>query len=1204
MKHFLYIWIVFFAIFSTASYADITTGLVAHYEFEGDTNDSSGNNYHLTTGGTKAYNVGKLGQGYSFNGVDNNLTSYATGLSGTTGTVSYWLETNASTTRSVLILGTDTVATDIYVNGTDLVVNDVNNTVSIFDNTWHHIVISFTGGNADIYLDGTLLSTGANTISLGTNIYLGHWLGLYQHNDMIDDVRVYDRALTSIDVTELYSSVNFSLNSNFIFDGNTTLLDNSFIDAYLSKQDATTFVFLGNLANTIDTNASILSYDYNDTFDTIDENQTLTIRLSIPMNDNVSGMTVLHTEANATNDLNLSKTLTLSSLSILVEDIGNMREIVFHTTDGNFSGNIILDGNDTHVSSSYQIPVITGDYTIGAAYTDGNFSYYDSSTNSWGGTTPTTVSIAADMTLASVPAVVTAAEIKMNISSVNLNDFNVTSIRAYTPDSAIEDLFIYDYYGRGGSASIIDYVDNNYSVPIFYPDNNFTIEVNQTIYNGAQLSWYYNFSDGKLYPDINSTTDFRTEIFSGTNPEFTMNTANREYYTFNGSIVENDNNVTAIYLHSESIGLGLGYNVNSSDTSYSLQYSELGNHIIFLSVDGEQLLWYYDSATGDINATMPSTYTGIDTSTTKSFDLNLSSANFENYTSVATASVPPSITHIYDRIRKPGFGTMVISFDVNDSDTSTLYLDVNTTTNNLISVTSSLEGNISANTTVTLTITELNSSQSGHDEILVILSDGYSHVYKNIHLQIENRFDIISNKEADSSAYNSNVSTSYTGTLYVLNTCQDYNQSVVEYEKIEVLNSALNSYFTVVKELDGVVQGITTKVENIPSTIAFESTAVDTTNLNTLYSDANMPFAFTGTSQGQRVYVSYPDGLLETYDDINYSYISPYTNFEEFMVDQVKDVTPHGIMRNYDGSRLLVFDTADDLNNTATLSGNLIELDENGTVTQGDAGDWNKTTFNGTSVLSIHPDLNVVSGYHTDTAFLLDTTDSYVKPAEYKAAGDVYNYVLLNKEAKDELYNYLSPNPKLAFNLNNGYTYVALPNSKSLCDSAIQGTLTSLCDQNNTLESIFGINSDIDTIFKYTDEWVYWDSASDVNASYFMNKFSSLSPLDGLIVHTTATTTVNLPFDFEDIQTNTYENMPVEKWIMLSNNKEQTVAEIEAAIATQNTANSENKILMYIQLLRDNQWYVYAPTNDSLVDSGILRLSTVKPYESFWIYLK
>jgi hypothetical protein len=156
----------------------------------------------------------------------------------------------------------------------------------------------------------------------------------------------------------------------------------------------------------------------------------------------------------------------------------------------------------------------------------------------------------------------------------------------------------------------------------------------------------------------------------------------------------------------------------------------------------------------------------------------------------------------------------------------------------------------------------------------------------------------------------------------------------------------------------------------------------------------------------------------------------------------------------------------------------------------------------------------------------------------------------------------------------------------------------SICDQNNTLDSVFGSNTNIDAVFKYETQWLYWDKASDMNSSYRMSKFSTISPKDGMLVKTNNATTVYLPFDDDATDLNNYQNMPSGKWLLLSNNVDQTVEQISSA------ASVAGKTIMYILLQRDGNWYVYAPTNDDKVDSTIARLNKVNKYESFWIYLK
>ena len=1017
--------------------------------------------------------------------------------------------------------------------------------------------------------------------------------------------------------------LNMNIQAEMIAEyNNEVYLEQTFpLEAYIINADGSVSKYYH------DSNGTKLIYQASDYANMIDGNTTLTLETTFDYNSTTNRFTSnsinygFYSEINATTLDSIYSSVGFSGISFPSDSI--VKFIHFedsNTSDVRYNQSAMIymstffDANATYIDTDgdgYPDDIDAFPNDVAASIdTDGDG--YPDSWNSGKTQSDSTTGLTLDAD-PNDSNITTVGTVTLNLTNVSLSDFNITNIQITTIDGTTESLHIPEILDGNISDG-----NNSYTVPSYYPDNNFTIEVNQTFHGSLQSSWYYNFNDTKLYPDINHTTDFKTEL-NATDNNFTidLSSANREYYTFNVNFVENDNNVTNLTLMSDTIYHGYIISVNGDTGSYTIPFSELGNYHLEVKVDGNTT-WYYNAATGDINST--SSGSTIDTNSIMNLDLNLSSLNFENYTSSNTpvSSSAPTISHVYDRIRRPGFGTMIISFDINDSDSSTLYLDINSSLNNLIEVNSTASGTVLSNIEVNLTIKEVNSSQSGHNGILIHLSDGYSHVYKGIHVEIGSRFDIISNKESNSSAYDSASSNSYTGDLYVLNTYQDYNQSIVEYEKIEVTDSNF-SEFIEVKDVGGIVYGIKTETNDLPDTIAFDSAVLSATDLNTSYSNAGMPFSFNDeNSSGQKIYIKYTDARLETYDDmnnsymslydinnsysftydINNSYISTYTTLEEFMLNQVKDVTQFGIMRSNDGSRLLVFDTKDDLNNTDTLYGNLIELDENGTQITADAGDWNKTIIDSNqTILSIHP---TTSGYYKDMAYVLE--NSMIEHAEYKSAGDVYSYILLNREAKDEIYSSLSPNPKLSFTLNNGYTYVSLPNSKSLCDSntTVQTDLTDICDKNNTLESIFGVNTDIKTLFKYTDEWEYWDSADDINASYFMNKFSVISPIEGLLVHATAQTTVNIPFDFEDNQTNTYENMPVEQWIMLSNNKEQSVEEIKTAVEDQ------NQTLMYIQLYRDPTWHVYAPTNDAdiVYSSTLEKLETVKAYESFWIYLK
>ena len=82
-------------------------------------------------------------------------------------------------------------------------------------NEWHHIVGTFSSQSIKVYLDGEEICT--NTISassvkitspLAARIGASHWVGGDYFPGLIDDVRIYDRALLPEEVGQLNSHVN------------------------------------------------------------------------------------------------------------------------------------------------------------------------------------------------------------------------------------------------------------------------------------------------------------------------------------------------------------------------------------------------------------------------------------------------------------------------------------------------------------------------------------------------------------------------------------------------------------------------------------------------------------------------------------------------------------------------------------------------------------------------------------------------------------------------------------------------------------------------------------------------------------------------------------------------------------------------------------------------------------------------------------
>ncbi len=198
--------------------SSLTSGLVGHWTFDNlDVTDKvydktgTGNHAYFYGGSTSSAKVaGKLGQALRFDGVDDRLR-FANGTygMGTVHTASVWLDFEDSVDGVVLgqaageyLLYLD--QTDVYYNATDNFVNVPHGGLD----GWHHLSVVRNGTSVTFYKDGVQLSTpqtlGANTALIISSIG-AHSLGAFPMLGKIDDVRLYNRALSAAEVKQLYN---------------------------------------------------------------------------------------------------------------------------------------------------------------------------------------------------------------------------------------------------------------------------------------------------------------------------------------------------------------------------------------------------------------------------------------------------------------------------------------------------------------------------------------------------------------------------------------------------------------------------------------------------------------------------------------------------------------------------------------------------------------------------------------------------------------------------------------------------------------------------------------------------------------------------------------------------------------------------------------------------------------------------------------
>jgi hypothetical protein len=82
-----------------------------------------------------------------------------------------------------------------------------NSGAGLLDGNWHHLALTYNGAALVSYIDGAQTATNPVTgaITTGSPTNIGNYGGYYA-NGYIDDVRIYNRALSANEVKQLYSS--------------------------------------------------------------------------------------------------------------------------------------------------------------------------------------------------------------------------------------------------------------------------------------------------------------------------------------------------------------------------------------------------------------------------------------------------------------------------------------------------------------------------------------------------------------------------------------------------------------------------------------------------------------------------------------------------------------------------------------------------------------------------------------------------------------------------------------------------------------------------------------------------------------------------------------------------------------------------------------------------------------------------------------
>ncbi|MBU6320949.1 four helix bundle protein [Patescibacteria group bacterium] len=215
----------------------LTNGLVGYWTFDGknmvnNVADSSGNGNNGSlvgfTSTTTAETLGKIGQALNFNGTNQYVLvpdAPSIRLSNKF-SISFWFKTanlaqtntyimsrNNSTggTQSSIIFGFVPSTIEFYASGFSGSDPRTGSQISISDTRWHQVTYTYDGTTWSGYRDGQQIFSTSRTFSLSTASLDGWYIGSANTfanfiKASLDDVRIYNRALSASEVQELYNA--------------------------------------------------------------------------------------------------------------------------------------------------------------------------------------------------------------------------------------------------------------------------------------------------------------------------------------------------------------------------------------------------------------------------------------------------------------------------------------------------------------------------------------------------------------------------------------------------------------------------------------------------------------------------------------------------------------------------------------------------------------------------------------------------------------------------------------------------------------------------------------------------------------------------------------------------------------------------------------------------------------------------------------
>jgi hypothetical protein len=193
----------------TGGNADGSSGMVCHWKFDEGSGtiayDSVGDNHGTIYGGQ--WTTGQLDGALDFDGQDDYVE--VPGLTNPVNmTYALWVKADGfhGYWNTLIEFENDNPYFGVLITGQLNLYTHVTTTATISTDEWYHIAVTSDGSQSVVYIDGQQdVATGTANTATGTGMGIGYHYGDTPFDGIIDDVRIYKRALSAEEIQRLYS---------------------------------------------------------------------------------------------------------------------------------------------------------------------------------------------------------------------------------------------------------------------------------------------------------------------------------------------------------------------------------------------------------------------------------------------------------------------------------------------------------------------------------------------------------------------------------------------------------------------------------------------------------------------------------------------------------------------------------------------------------------------------------------------------------------------------------------------------------------------------------------------------------------------------------------------------------------------------------------------------------------------------------------